>query len=326
MRPPQELLDNLAFAAERPEEVIAALGDKCTDDEHAEIVRLYEIGLPPVSSANALSVMMGYNAGFVWSLLKRRSRHYRVFKVPKGSSTRQIEAPRIGLKLIQKWLSHHFERKWQPHEAVHGFVRGRSHISAARCHVGAEWILSVDVENFFPSTPESEVRSAIIALGYRRRESLNVLVPLCCFGTRLAQGAPTSPVLSNIALHPVDERIMNIALDSQAKFTRYADDIVLSGKGSVPDNLIRRLDSVFSNTVWRLSKRKREIAQLPNRLKVHGLLVHGEEVRLTKGYRNKIRAYEHLFREGKVGDKDKKRIIGHLTYASQVKSAHKRLG
>lgn len=57
---------------------------------------------------------------------------------------------------------------------------------------------------------------------------------------------------------------------------------------------------------------------LPNRLKVHGLLVHGEKVRLTKGYRNRIRAYKHLYGKDKIKDEDVKRIVGHITYASQV--------
>ena len=319
MRLPHDILDSLAFTADCPEEVIASLGDKCTEQEAAEIVRLYEAKLPPVTTGNSLAVMTGFNPGFIWSLIKSPSRHYRVFEIPKGKFTRQIEAPRIGLKIIQKWLSLHFERKWQPHDSVHGFVRGRSHISAARVHVGSEWVITVDIVNFFPSTPASEVLTALTAIGYKTEESLQSLLGLCCFRDRLAQGAPTSPVLSNIALDPIDRAIFEVAKKHSAKFTRYADDIVFSGVGRPPEALFSDLDKTFLNTAWRLSEKKRSIAQLPGRLKVHGLLVDGENIRLTKGYRNQIRAYKHLFTEGKIVEKDVARIFGHITYASQIR-------
>lgn len=318
MRLPHNLLENVALITDGPAELIASLGEKCATEEAEEIIRLFGLGLPPVTSLNALSVMTGYNPGFVWSLVDRPEKYYRVFDIPKGAQRRQIEAPKVSLKLIQKWFSLHFERKWQPHDAVHGFVRGRSHISAAQKHVTAEWVVSIDIENFFPSTLNRDARAALIRLGYRTEAALSTIESLCCRYERLAQGAPSSPVLSNIALHPVDQRVSAIADLHGANFTRYADDIVLSGKGKAPENIVGELAAVFEGTSWRLSERKRLVSQLPDRLKVHGLLVHGEHIRLTKGYRNRLRAFRHLMERGAIGEADRRRINGHLNYAHQV--------
>lgn len=318
MRLPHNLIENIGLVTDSPEELIAALGAKCLDQEAQEIMRLFGLGLPPVTSLEALAVMTGYNPGFIWSLVDRPHKYYRVFDIPKGAQRRQIEAPQVALKLVQKWLSLHFERQWSPHNAVHGFVRGRSHISAARMHVSAEWVVSIDVENFFPSTLKSDVRSALIRLGYQSEASISIIECLCCRYERLAQGAPTSPVVSNIALHLIDEAVQVVADRHQAIFTRYADDIVLSGKGKVPNDIFLELEPLFHGTSWRLSDRKRLVAELPNRLKVHGLLVHGEQVRLTKGYRNRLRAFRYLNEQGRIRDADRRRIEGHLNYASQV--------
>lgn len=318
MRPPHEYLERIALVAGGPEDLIAALGDNCSSKEANEILRLAGAGLPPVTSLSALAVMTGYNPGFIWSLLRRPRKHYRVFEIPKGRTKRQIEAPRVALKLIQKWLSIHFERAWLPHSAVHGFVRGRSHLSAASVHLSSSWVASVDIKNFFPSTNENEVIEALVRLGYRDLESLSAIKQICCFEGRLSQGAPSSPVLSNIALHRIDKAVAEIASRHSARFTRYADDIVLSGYGAPPNDIFGELTEIFSKTSWRLSEEKRYIAQLPQRLKVHGLLVHGNELRLSKGYRNRIRAYRHLIGKEKIEEKDLRKIYGHLNYAGQV--------
>lgn len=320
MRLPHQITEDVCLFAGDAEGVISALGEACTTEEAAEIARLVAAGLPPVTSRNALAVMTGYNLGFLWSILDRSHRHYRVFEIPKGRAKRQIEAPKVGLKVIQKWLSVHFERKWAPHVIVHGFVKSRSHITAARVHLAAEWVVSVDIENFFPSTKLNEIRKALIRLGYRTDDSLEILCSLCCYQGRLSQGAPSSPVMSNIALHPVDEALFEIAQRYQSKLTRYADDVVLSGEGSVPEGLLEDVGHVFIGTSWALSERKRFSAQLPQRLKVHGLLVHRNELRLTKGYRNRIRAFRYLQAKGKIAVQDRPRIAGHLNYATQIES------
>lgn len=318
MRLPHNLLENVGLLTDGPEELIAALGEECGVGEADEIFRLFSLGLPPVSSLKALAVMTGYNAGFVWSLVDRPEKYYRVFDIPKGRQVRRIEAPMVALKLIQKWFSLHFERQWKPHDAVHGFVRGRSHLSAARKHVTAEWVVSVDIENFFPSTLKKDVRAAMVRLGYHSEESLSTMESLCCRYERLAQGAPSSPVVANIALDKLDQRIAAIADHHGVVFTRYADDIVLSGRGRAPEKIIEELVAVFDGTSWHLSAQKQSVSQLPDRLKVHGLLVHGQHVRLTKGYRNRLRAFRHLLDRGAIKDADQRRVCGHLNYSRQI--------
>ncbi len=319
MRLPQQQLESPCFSFQSASEVVEALGQDCSAEEASEIRRLFEIGLPPITSGNALSVMLGYNPGFVWSLLNKTKRHYRFFEIPKGTKTRMIEAPKVALKGLQKWLSFHFQNKWMPQESVHGFVRGRSHISAAAQHLSANWVLSLDVENFFPSTSSVEVAAALHRLGYVTESSIQLLTRICCLANRLVQGAPTSPILSNIALDEIDSELSEIAKSYNIVFTRYADDLVFSGKGDFPDGLVGDVEAIFAESVWKLSERKKHVSVSPHRLKVHGLLVHGEEIRLTKGYRNRIRAYQHLVKGEKVQNGDRSRIVGHLNYAEQVR-------
>lgn len=318
MRLPQPQLESVCFLLKAPSELIKAMGNECLPAEADEIRRLCELGLPPVTSQESLSVIFGYNPGFVWSLLNRTRRHYRHFEIPKGAGPREIEAPRVALKAIQKWLSYHLQRAWEPNDNVFGFIPGRSHIDAAARHLSSGWIYSVDIENFFPSVTIQHVRRALRTIGYRTDDSVEILSTLCCLNHRLVQGSPASPVLSNIVLQNVDQQLSLIAAKGKFVFTRYADDIVISGIGDIPHETLTQIKSVVTDDGWTLSARKERLSESPNRLKVHGLLVHGEKLRLTKGYRNRIRAYRHLLKNEKIREEDLSRIKGHLNYASQV--------
>ena len=57
---------------------------------------------------------------------------------------------------------------------------------------------------------------------------VDMISRLCCYRGYLPIGSPSSPVLSNIVLSNMDDRISNFAYERGLKYTRYADDIVIS--------------------------------------------------------------------------------------------------
>ena len=322
MRLPHPSNDNLCFLADDAEELLRLIGDEAKKDEAKLVWKYFDMGLPPVTSRQAIAAMFGYNEGFVRSLLDRPRRHYRKFEIPKGRETREIFAPRVGLKTIQKWLGTHFQNRWPTHEAVYGFVPGRSHLAAAACHLGSEWVASIDIENFFSSTNDRKVRSAVERLGYHDDFSKDALVKLTCRNMRLTQGAPSSPVISNIVLHDLDNKLAEFAASAGFVYTRYADDLVISGRKGNPDTAVDKMWKLTVADGWKVAERKTSIDRAPNRRKVHGLLVHGDRIRLTKGYRNRIRAYRYLLDKNKVRPNDMARLQGHVVFADSVDRFH----
>lgn len=287
-------------------------------EEHGpEIVSLLQKGLPPAVSTRFIAWLFGYGPGFIASMYRYPEGHYRNFIIQSGRKHRQIHAPRVGLKLVQKWIAFNLAFAWTPPEPVFGFVSGRSAGLAARRHCGAKWVYSVDIADFFPTTSSDKVASALVKIGYTDTAA-DTIARLCSFGSNLAQGSPASPVLSNIVFGPQDSSLSEIASDTNTVFTRYADDIVFSGRESVPEGLRDTVRNVITDSGWTISEHKDRLSEWPHRLKVHGLLVHGNRPRLTKGYRNRIRAFDHLLQEGKIQESDSLRIAGHLSYASSI--------
>jgi hypothetical protein len=269
--------------------------------------------------------MVGINPGLIWSLTHRPQRYYRTFTIKTGRKIRQITAPKIALKIIQKWLGYHFSRAvvWSPH--VYGFVPGRCHIEAAYAHIGADWALSVDISNFFSTTPHSLVVSSLTDLGYDDAPA-DLIASLTCFNGCLAQGAPSSPSLSNICFRSVDAALVHLSELYECTLTRYADDIVFSGRGSVPQRLRSDLTEIFEATPWRLAADKDCVQPYKGRIKIHGLVIGGDGIRLTKGYRNKIRAYEHILRTRGGAARGWSELNGHVQYAKRVSRKLNRIG
>lgn len=323
MRLPQPLVESPFFAASDVDEVVTALGSSAAVGEREELERLHALGLPPVTSVNALSVMLGLNSGLIWSFINRPSRHYRTFNLPKGKGQRVISAPRVGLKIVQTWIAHHLSRSIRLPPHVFGFVPGRSHVDAAFEHRGADWAYSVDVSDFFVSTPQALVAERLTAIGFSPA-SAQIVSALSCLNQRLTQGSPASPVLSNISFLLVDEQLDAIARSYDCKLTRYADDIVFSGSGYLPDGLVDAVQSQFAGRPWSLAQHKSRIEPIKGRIKVHGLIVNGPSVRLTKGYRNKLRAYKHVLAT-RDNVQNANSLRGHLNYAEHVSSRLKLL-
>jgi RNA-directed DNA polymerase len=316
MRLPQSLLDSRYFQFTTVNELCKAAAN-LGDAEIAEIRRLDKLGLPPISSRQILGLMFGLNSGLIWSFQSRTHRYYRTFYIPKGHRLRRIDAPRVGLKAIQKWLASQLQTVYKVPNHVFGFVTGCSHINAASAHTGAKWVLSVDIRDFFQTTPEALVKSKLLELGFLEKGA-ELIASLCCLSGNLAQGAPSSPLLSNICFNQLDQQLSDLASKYDLRLSRYADDIVFSGKGEYPDTLRGELEALFVGSNWVLAPEKTELVSLPKRLKVHGLLVHGENIRLTKGYRNKIRTFKHLLATKGVELVNLEKIKGHISYEKYI--------
>jgi RNA-directed DNA polymerase len=282
-----------------------------------EIRQLLQLNLPPVVSVRCLGVLFGFSSEFVWAMYHRTARYYSHFTIPKGRGKRDIHAPRIALKIILSWFGSSLAPSLDLQPCVYGFVRGKSAIQAAKIHCGAAWIFSTDIKDFFPSTSKSVVKKSLMSIGYSE-VGAEIMSKLCCYDNGLAQGSPASPALSNLAFSDADKEIIHLAEDLGVNYTRYADDLVFSGSGKPPDNLDISIRTIIERYGWEIADHKQTLVCSPKSLKVHGLLVNGTTPRLTKSYRNRIRAFRHII--GRRGNKAEnfERIQGHLSYAKSV--------
>lgn len=219
--------------------------------------------LPYWPHTAALGDWLGVPPGGMWRLTRasgwqRRvplgDQHYRCQLLAKRSGGwRLLEVPHPHLMALQRRLLEGLLDRIPPHEAACGYTRGRSVVDHASAHAGQAVVLSFDLQDFFASVRASRVHALFATLGYSEAVGRE-LAALCTTATpepvlrrmhedgdlswrqrmrlrdpHLPQGAPTSAALANLCAFRLDLRLAGLARTLGARYTRYADDLVLSG-------------------------------------------------------------------------------------------------
>jgi len=157
-------------------------------------------------------------------------KHYRTTSLPKTTGgRRQIEIPSGLLKHIQTQIVHRILRTKQFSAYVHGSAPGRSPRTNAEQHVGKHVVVTVDIRSFFPSVTYKTVYSIWCDSFACGPDLSRLLTRISTHKGCLPQGAPTSSYLANWALAPLDDVLAPAATALDVSYTRFVDDICLSG-------------------------------------------------------------------------------------------------
>ncbi len=173
--------------------------------------------------------------------LYARPTPYRSFSLKKASGgNRTIEIPPDLIKVFQRIIAKHLQEVFDPRKSAHGFARGRSILTNARVHTGQSVVLNLDLEDFFPTIHFGRILGIFQKTPFRfPREVATALAQLCCYRGKLPQGAPTSPVLSNLVCRALDRQLYKLAKALGCKYTRYVDDITFSSREPLlPSHLV----------------------------------------------------------------------------------------
>jgi RNA-directed DNA polymerase len=166
------------------------------------------------------------------------SQKYRSFEIPKRKGgSRKIQAPIESLMSIQRRFLSVFQEIAPASQLAKGYVPGLSIFDHANRHKSRRWVVLADLSDFFPSINFGRVRAAFMSPPFQLPSSVATIVAqLCCNDGVLPQGAPTSPVISNLICKQLDRRLLNLSRKYRLTVTRYADDICFSTNLSVvPD-------------------------------------------------------------------------------------------
>ena len=180
-------------------------------------------------------------------------------------------------------------------------------------------MIKADLSDFFHSIDEIQVNSFFVSLGYpklisfemsrictrvlsrsdqsssTRDYSINKYQPMR-LGV-LPQGAPTSGCLANRVLLDVDSELEELATSNQLVYTRYADDIVLSGRTNfdraAAHQVFVSLRSIVERSGYKLNEAKTKIVGPGSAKYVLGLLVLDDHVALPRAFKRTIERSLH---------------------------------
>lgn len=218
---------------------------------------------------------------------------YKQFTIAKRSGgLRIINAPSLKLKRLQRKLADYLtSTQGAVKPSVHGFARGKSIVTNAKSHSlpRTKHILNIDIEDFFPSISFYRVRGLFQGEPFNFSYQLaTVLAQLTTYKNRLPQGAPTSPIISNLICRSLDRDLIALAKENRAIYTRYCDDITISFSNGMASQLPKdiceinvsgvilgsEIKKIFDKNSFKLNAQKTRLSSINHRLEVTGLTVN----------------------------------------------------
>ena len=261
----------------------------------------------PIRSVRDLAWRLGIPIERLRQIAKRTRDHYGEFPIKKGSKVRIVRPPREELKRIQRRIKNNILTPIELPSAAHGGVNGKSPGSNAQPHLRKACVVNIDVQAFF-----DKVRHRVVYRMFRNelnygRDAARLITRLTTLKGALPQGSPTSTAIANLVLAAsVDARVLRSASGINATYTRFVDDISLSGPDPRP--LINEVGKLLSRRGLKMHrakgrKPKLKIAPSNKPQEVTGLNVNSGRLSVPKLYRDNVRAAIHA-----LGAVDAKRL------------------
>jgi len=254
-----------------------------------------------------LEVLLGRTRAELRDLSSNATRYYKPFllrpkerrfaKKVEPPKKRWIDNPVDPLKAIQSRIQDRLLGPLIMPEHLLGGVRGKSIIQNAQIHMGARYLVTIDIKNFFPSITPSQVLKVFRNILNCSPAVSYLLAGLTTCRGRLPQGAPTSPLLANLVLSSFDGTIRSVCKENDIRYSSWIDDLAFSGT-SAPQ-VIAPVVSTLMKAGFRVSHRKIHCMG-PGDRKLLNKLVLGEFVTVQKQYTGRIRAGIHNLKCGRV--------------------------
>lgn len=235
--------------------------------------KLHSNNLPIIYDQLHLSRLVGYEHFYLLKVSNSSRHFYRDFSInKKNGASRKISEPLPNLKIIQSWILKEILYNCSVSEFTKAYRKNKSIKDNAKFHKKQTKVLNTDIENFFESIPFSKVYSFFSSLGYTRSVA-TLLTHLCCHQGSLPQGAITSPALSNLVNTELDKKISNYCSKRNLRYTRYADDITISGDFE-NYKVIKFLSKVLKQNGFKLNQDKTRVKLHHQQQKVTGVIVN----------------------------------------------------
>ncbi|WP_329768124.1 reverse transcriptase family protein [Stenotrophomonas maltophilia] len=318
--------------------------------------------VPTIFSLMHLAVLTRTRWLDLRNIVLRKGEAYRTFTIGKRAGGRRlICAPHENLRRVQTWI--HQNILCSPgaqallHPAATAYRPQASILKNAGAHAGAEWMVKLDIKDFFESISERQVYYVFRKLAYPALLSFE-LARLCtrrvpprkdghprvrdqlarwvnwdperkggpyAFETQvghLPQGAPTSAMLANLVASDLDAKIAPVAACYGAAYTRYADDIVLTfldGSKETCAVVFRKIAQLIQREGFRVNRSKSRVVGPGGRKVVTGLVINDVRPRLPRSFKSDIElAIYHIGKHGLMSHMKRRESRRPLGYLNHL--------
>ncbi len=281
-----------------------------------------------INSKELLALSLGIPVRQLTGLLygKKIENCYKTFSIKKKSGEeRIINAPDKSLKYVQRRLARLLLKRLNEihtknnikNNISHGFFKGKSIKTNAMPHRNKKYLLNVDLKDFFGSIHFGRVLGFFKNNDYFKLPEVAVIIAqLTCYEGKLPQGAPTSPVVSNLISQILDYKILDLCKKYKVTYTRYADDLTFStNDNSFKINyheFLQELEEIVTRSGFKINSDKTHFQEFNYRQTVTGLTVN-KKLNVKNDYYKKTRSMAYsLYKTGRYENNGKEGTLNQL--------------
>jgi hypothetical protein len=232
---------------------------------------------------------------------------YNQFKVKKKTGGfRLITSPRNrSFLMMLSALNELLKSLYTPSDYAMGFTEGRSVVSNANIHKGQNYVFNIDLKDFFPSIEQPRVWKRLQLAPFNFPEKIASMIAGMCSMKEirtfedghhetfyvLPQGAPTSPIITNMICDTLDRRLAGLAKRFGLHYSRYADDITFSSMHHVYQKngeFRKELRRIITDQHFTINDDKTRLQKKGARQEVTGIIV-SEKLNVTQKYVRDVR-------------------------------------
>lgn len=275
-----------------------------------------------------LSYLSKVEIPLLYYIANNTLKYYHIYYIPKKNGKfRRIEAPFPILRHIQRVIMDNILPN-RVHFIATGFREWYNIIHNAEIHCNQKVIVTIDIKDFFSSIQYRRILSF-----YKRQnmsESAAILfTKLCTINGHLPQGAPTSPLLSNLIQFNFDKNLYFYCINKNIAVTRYADDITFSGNMDTDDiqSLLTYIEKKLKNIKLTINKEKTRVLKNYSQQKVTGLIVN-KKINTPRKLRRELRkTMYYLMKYGEIdryspSQKDLNSLLGKINFVYSIDTSN----
>lgn len=235
---------------------------------------------------------LGIDKQYIQYCAKRNNLYARYYIKKKNGGRREILQPSKELKALQYWLIRNIFNQFpiSPYSAA--YQKGCSIRKNAICHQNGKYILHTDIVHFF----ESITRKSMISFFQRNKdiannlqlssEEIKLILNLVLYkGQYLVVGSVASPMISNCIMYEFDMKLGELVEKMNMKYTRYADDIVISSDNYIDESILNGIDILLNEYAFKRNISKTYFMCKRKKREITGLVIDNNDNSLSIGHK-----------------------------------------
>lgn len=235
---------------------------------------------------------LGIDKQYIQYCAKRNNLYARYYIKKKNGGRREILQPSKELKALQYWLIRNIFNQFPISKYNSAYQKGCSIRENAVCHQKSKYILHTDIVHFF----ESITRKSMISFFERNKdivnklqlssEEINLILNLVLYkGEYLVVGSVASPMISNCVMYEFDMKLGELVEERNMKYTRYADDIVISSNNYIDSVILSEIDILLNKYEFKRNIGKTYFMCKRKRREVTGIVIDNNDNSLSIGHK-----------------------------------------